>query len=244
MVQIYRRQIIAKGNFAQKGMFRKMKKTVKLILFACFMVLACALILASCDKNKETDGDGDVAVNPDYEKAVSLIDEGNYEDAYALFKQLGDYKDSQKYLDRFHFIPIRACYQSEDDSETTVVFLGSNNLPSKVAYMENGEEDGFDEYTYDAKGNIIQYVYTSPTDNRTVCDYSYDEKGNLIQKIHTSSYGETTYDYMYDTNGNMIKAVESYGEETEVVEVQYKLVYIPFALSEDVQDLLEELGEF
>jgi len=36
-----------------------------------------------------------------------LILNGSYEEAYALFKELGDYKDSEEYLSRFRYVPVK-----------------------------------------------------------------------------------------------------------------------------------------
>lgn len=62
-----------------------MKKAVALLL-ALSMVLA----LCGCGNNQKKD----------YEKAISLFDEGSYEEAQAIFEVLGDYEDSSSYVEK------------------------------------------------------------------------------------------------------------------------------------------------
>lgn len=62
-----------------------MKKAVALLL-------ALSMVFAIC-------GCGD-SQKKDYEKAVSLFDEGSYEEAQAIFEELGDYEDSSSYVEK------------------------------------------------------------------------------------------------------------------------------------------------
>ena len=46
-----------------------------------------------------------------------LILNGSYEEAYALFKELGDYKDSEEYLSKFRYVPVKINTTLEVPSE-------------------------------------------------------------------------------------------------------------------------------
>ena len=81
--------------------FRKDKQYEK-ILIALLLIFALALPLVSCDSSK-------------YKNAIELISSGNYEEAYVLFKELGDYKDSEEYLSRFWYMPVKLSVTYEDD---------------------------------------------------------------------------------------------------------------------------------
>ena len=61
-----------------------------------------------------------------------MIESGDYEEAYAAFMELGDFKDSQKYLSRFVYFPLVANYVLYDRSGVMTVELGAFNLPSRV----------------------------------------------------------------------------------------------------------------
>lgn len=62
-----------------------MKKAVALLL-----ALSMVLSLCGCGNSQKKD----------YEKAISLFDEGSYEEAQAIFEELGDYEDSSSYVEK------------------------------------------------------------------------------------------------------------------------------------------------
>ena len=60
------------------------------------------------------------------------------------------------------------------------------------------------------------------------------------QTIDTNSDGDKyIYDYTYDANGNLIKEVCTDPDgDIEFVDITYKFVYIPYELSEQVEEIL------
>jgi YD repeat-containing protein len=165
-----------------------------------------------------------------YNNACALIESGDYEAAYTVFKELGDYKDSEKYLSRFVYFPSVVNFDLYDRSGVMTVTLGQYNLPCKsVSEGTVGRKDS--EYTYDSKGNLIRQAVTHNgmvaamdhtydennhrikveySENGVVSivyDYAYDAKGQLIREVYTEE-GVVYYDYQhsYDENGNMIKS--------------------------------------
>ena len=122
------------------------------------------------------------------------------------------------------------------------------------------------DYTYDAKGNKIKEVYTGSNGSSSISEYTYDENGNVTQyydswgdiwelyKItydangnainidyETSQGHKINCDLTYDADNNCIKIVmDSSDNVGEVYTAQYKLVYIPFEIDEDMyEDLLD-----
>ena len=75
----------ARGEKEKERESEGMKKIVALIL-ALSMVFA----LCGCGNSSKKD----------YEKAVSLFNEGSYTEAQTIFKELGDYEDSVSYLEK------------------------------------------------------------------------------------------------------------------------------------------------
>ena len=127
-----------------------------------------------------------------YNQACTLIDEGKYEEAYAVFEDLGDYKDSQKYLSRFVYFPKGLTYNFSDRKGVMTVDFGAYNLPSRmVSEGSIGTKDGM---------------------------YIYDNQGNLVRQAVNFNEDFAAFDYTYDANNNMIKA--EYTEEGELVTVQ------------------------
>ena len=171
-----------------------------------------------------------------YNEACAMIESGDYEGAYAAFQDLGDYKDSKKYLSRFVYFPSIVHYDLYDRSGVMTTTFGSYNMPVRLFTEGTIEEQGSYTkdgwYTYDAKGNVLRqamtyngdfssYEYTFDANNNivkaeyvekgvvlAVNAYSYDENGLLIRESYTE--GDVVYyDYQnsYDANGNLIKAV-------------------------------------
>ena len=61
----------------------------------------------------------------------------------------------------------------------------------------------------------------------------------MIKEVYNHVGGETrNYDCTYDENGNLIKKICTYSSgKTETIDVQYRFVYIPYELSEEIEEL-------
>ena len=202
-----------------------MKKISRLVCAALTFTMTMGSF-AACGKGSD---------ETKYNDARALIESGEYERAYAVFKELGDYKDSQKYLSRFVYFPTIANYDLHDRSGVMTVELGAYNMPSRMLTVgvEGAEDTTYIKdgvYTYDSVGNLMKqavtynetllaYDYTYDQSNRlikaeysidgVVCavnDYVYDENGWLVRESYAED-GVTVYDYVnsYDANGNQIR---------------------------------------
>lgn len=198
----------------------------KICIGLAFTVAMCAFVACGQD-NKEAK----------YNDACALIESGDYEGAYAAFKELGNYKDSKKHLSRFIYFPTAVNYDLGDRSGVMTVELGAYNMPTRMLTQGvEGEEDKpytkDGVYTYDSVGNLLRqamtyngtlmaYDYTYDNENRlikaeystegvvsAVNTYVYDENGFLIREDYIAD-GVVYYDYVnsYDANGNLIKSV-------------------------------------
>jgi hypothetical protein len=206
-----------------------MKKLFSLLLCAVLFLSALTGALTSCS------GDTDERETK-YTAALALIASGDYESAYAAFKELGDYKDSEKYLSGFCYFPSVVNYDLYDRSGVMTITLGSYNLPVRLLAKGTIEGEGeytkdgwysYDskgnwmrqavlynndflayDYTYDANGNIIKAEYTDGGAVIAVHNYAYDENGLRIREAYEEN-GVVYYDYQntYDANGNLIKSV-------------------------------------
>ncbi len=209
-----------------------MKKQIARLFCSAMIITVAMGSLVACDFIK-TEPDANEAK---YNDACARIESGDYEEAYTAFKDLGDYKDSEKYLSRFMYFPSVVNYELYDRSGVMTITLGSYNLP--VRMLTEGTIDGTGDYTkdgwytYDAKGNMLRqamtynddfaaYDYTYDANNRivkaeyldgnvvkAVHEYGYDENGLLIRESYAEN-GVIYYDYAnsYDANGNLIKSV-------------------------------------
>ena len=164
------------------------QKRAKLIAIICTPVLVAVLLFAFW-------------INPyiiqpsiKYSEAINLIETEQYEDAYKLFIELGDYKDSTIYMDAFEWV-----LSFEDEIE-----------PEKYTYDEFGrlsivertDESYQKVYSYDDAGNLALIEYVDNDGVRTSA-YTY-ENGLLKTEEYTSETSHTLYSYSYDDNGFII----------------------------------------
>ena len=111
----------------------------------------------------------------------------------------------------------------------------------KEVYTGSNGSSSISEYTYDENGNITQY-YDSWGDIWELYKITYDANGNAINIDYETSKGhKINCDLTYDADNNCVKIVmDSSDNVSEVYTAQYKLVYIPFEIDEDMyEDLLD-----
>jgi YD repeat-containing protein len=227
-----------------------MKKLFLLLLSAVLMLTMLVGTLASCTDEETSNDDGDKGdtTTPDtnetkYNEALAFIGEGKYEEAYAAFKALGDYKDTEKYLARFIYLPSVVDYILYDRSGVMTVTFGDFNLPTRIVsegtvgvkdgiytYSDNGlvlkQAVTYEgtlltyDYIYDANDRLIKAEYREEGVLVSFNDYEYDENGNCVRQGYFM--GETAiYNYRntFDENGNMIRV------ESEVDGVVYNFTF-------------------
>ena len=112
------------------------------------------------------------------------------------------------------YTPYDASYQhitfSEYDANGNCLVSGyMRDYPDDSKYEDYSHRK---EYTYDKKGNLLQYLQFTDSKITDTINYIYDANGNLIKKtrIYFSNSNEkrTSFtDYTYDVNGNRIKEV-------------------------------------
>lgn len=194
-----------------------MKKRLLAILMAlCIMMLS----LVGCESNTE------------YAKALRLIEQEEYEQAYELLLQVGDYKDAPELLERFCYVPESICAQSysaegiEKGTPSQYAFAYSEeNLPLQIKGTSSHREIT-DDYDYDENGRLITHVYTSP-DYSCTSYFAYDENGYLIRGT-TGFLGQSEIycEYVYDQNGNVIEMIEYLSDkEGEKRQGAYRYTY-------------------
>ena len=181
-----------------------MKKLLSLLL--CVAMLAAAMLLGSCaDPRAEK-----------YEKALSMLVDKNYAEAKGLFAELGDYKEAEKYLSRFLYIPTLITFTLRDRAGTLTLTRGENNLPILlISAGENTAKHG--KLTYDEFGRVIrQEVQNTLTGLSGTYDYTFDERGYLVAAEYLDSTGmAVTYTYEYNDKGQ--KLLERYTENGEII---------------------------
>ena len=176
-----------------------MKKIVTFVLLAC-MVFS----LAACGKADPRE--------EKYAQAYELLENRDYEAAYALFVELGDYKDAAKEAAYFHYMPVghHVVCTSEEGEEiiTYTVTLNDQNLPATVVeeYSTGYKHTGV--YTYDERGVVIRQECTDTEGEKDVYEATFDANGNYLTETVTDKDGNVSkFDYTYNEKGQQIKVV-------------------------------------
>ena len=177
-----------------------MKKIIS--LFICVILLATAcLAFTSCDV-------------VDYVRAIALLEAGKYEEAKAIFEELGDYGESEKYLAGFHYMPKSVTYHLTDREGVCDIVLGANNLVEKVS-TERPDLSFVTVFTYDGEGNVIQQSASGSSMEDSYYNYTYDANGHLIKAIYTDVNGFVGMsEYFYDEEGKLTR--QTYRDATEI----------------------------
>ena len=173
-----------------------------------------------------------------YNRANSLAEKGQFQDAYLLFAKLDDYKDSteltksNKYKEALRLLEAnelekskKLFYQLGDYENASLYFKSILSLPTKRTY---------DEYTwtfkYDSNGNVIeerenskgrcfaqhkwQYnnegkVLKEYSDDELLYTYEYDNDGKLTKLYYSDDYwGNRVTEYFYNLEGNITTEFE------------------------------------
>ncbi len=196
-------EIVSEGKNIKPALKNK-KLTFIVCLYAAITVITVLLIILLGANGRK------------YKKALALIDDGNYKEAYEIFEGLGNYKDAKDQLDKFHYVPTKIALSEAENGDEWIEYFSASisyndkNLPERVIGYDLDDGQSISDYTYDANGNLIKEVYTSSSGSKSISDHTYDANGNLIKEVETDSDGDKEiYDYTYDANGNLIKEVET-----------------------------------
>ncbi len=154
-----------------------------------------------------------------YKKALSLIEAGEYTQAYEILRTLDD-EQAKATKERFRFVPVKCemLDAGEDSKHTMTVTYNENNLPKSIVRTNAAGESEIYAYTYDEQGRILQEAFNHQSNKQMTTDYSYDRNGN-ISKVIMDFYSGTQLAklYTYDDNNRLIKEtqVDSAGVDSE-----------------------------
>ena len=168
-----------------------MKKILALLIVLCLL----ASCLVACDSGAR------------YDDAKALIEEGKYEEAYAILADLGDYKDAKELLANFYYAPVSGEY-IEDGEALTVEFLyDENNLLIRTVKTTADGGKYIVDYTYDANHDLIKETYSGLDVGEAV--YTYDAERRLIKEAYVDAKegSSSSHEYTYDADGNRLTEV-------------------------------------
>ena len=189
-----------------------MKKYANIIL-SVILLVSMAFGMVGCSEK------GGVVDPEMYDKAVSAMESGNYEEAYDLFIKLDpNYQDVKEYLSHFYFVPVSGSmeyfsYGERVVESTTEISYNEYGLPILIVEKNrSGAENWAHTYEYDDKGRVVYEAYEKRGQFSYDIKYTYNELDQLVKitkKLAGSSV--TITENTYDENGNMVKTDEVYG---------------------------------
>ena len=214
-----------------------MKKII-LIVVSLILILGLCLPLASCNFTNESKETTPVQTTEatkaqDYSKALSLIEEGKYEEAKALFEKLGDYKDSAEYLSKFYYLPAMIYNDIIGKGGSYEYFFNENNLISKYVVHRDGM-DAYCEFFYYENGDIKQqaaningakqsFEYTFNANRKR--ETSIHEIDGVVTYLHSFKYDENGNEIEFrinDVNGNMVQLItRTFDELGNPIKIEY-----------------------
>jgi hypothetical protein len=175
-----------------------------------------------------------------YAEARELLEKRDYEAAYALFVELGDYKDAAKEAAYFRYMPTNhhVVCTSEDGEEiiTYTVTLNDQNLPATVVEEYNTGYKHTCVYTYDERGLVTRQECSDTEGEKDVYEATFDANGNYLTETVTDKDGNVSkFDFTYNEKGQQVKVVTTnnpgsyrsytiaYDDQGREIEVVYEL---------------------
>jgi YD repeat-containing protein len=183
-------------------------KTLTKILTLIIAVIMCVSAFAAC-------AGGDTSADENetkYLEAFEKLEAGDYEAAYALFTELGDYKDAAKEAAYFRYMPtnhhLEYISDNESDTVTYKVTLNDKNLPSTIIEEYASGLKHTCIFTYNEFGHVARRECSDTEGTTTLYETTYDENGNLVNETLTDKDGNVSkFDYTYNEKGEMVKIV-------------------------------------
>ena len=153
-----------------------------------------------------------------YTDALALLEKGDYDGAFSLFTELGDYKDAVKLAARFHYVPTTVTdkYVEADGEiiENGTHTYNDKNLPATCVYVD-GDYRHTCPYTYNDSCKVTKIHCTDTDGIEEYMEYEYDANGNLVGEVKVFEDGSTySYEYTYNDNGYMTTMVSVIDEGT------------------------------
>jgi YD repeat-containing protein len=216
---------LAKERTKREDRARKIRKAIAAFTLICGLVLVSIVGLKVLDIYL-------LSPTQEYNTAVKLMEDGNYQNAYHILLSLNGFGDSDQlikeclstvYDDNIVQFIVNGQYE-----EAYRMLLSNRNEDQltnfRVVYTKSNYSNAYFEsttsYTYDDCGNLLRSVVTYEEGDTKVTEYVYDENYRLIKKTITdSSVFETTYTYASD--GRLLKETSVYGGDSYTYTYSY-----------------------
>lgn len=141
------------------------------------------------------------AEEKNYQEALNLLENGRHQEAYDLFRSLGEYKDAKQYLSRFQYRIVR-----ENDT------LYSYNSRGQLMQVSDLNGPAWWVCDYNEEGRLSEEQVIDST-----YSYTYGEDGAL--KTMETLYAVFNYRAHFDDHGNVWKLEQFDSSNPEEVDI-------------------------
>lgn len=146
-----------------------------------------------------------------YDNALKLLKDDKDEEAYILFEELGNYKDSQEYLADFHEMRVRSVNKPDKKAASTIYYYYNDAGQIESTYYDLSDVEYTTQNRYDANGNTVEVSYEYLSGNYNLGDissyqYYYDENNRLVEETETLLSGRITRTFYqwYNKSGELL----------------------------------------
>lgn len=173
------------------GTVMKKKNTVLKICIAAVVVVIIAIIAYVGTEDMRT-----------YNKAKDMLESGEYREAMKVFKELGDYKDSDKQVDECTY-QIALVYADEEKYEEALALFGS----IKESDYKDSEEQS-SRCLYEIGKN---YIDEKSYDQAIEClkDLNYKDSAELVDNIENGTYSLNKFIERYNAMADNMKELKN-----------------------------------
>ena len=139
-----------------------MKKFFILLLTLSMIFCFVACTNPTPDNTPDGTPDNTPVVTPEetkYNDALAKIEAGEYEEAYALLLEIGDYKNAQQMLASFRYVPTTLTHINEEGITSVVFSYGADNLPLHIDVTTPDGNQHTTDCVYDKNCDLVQLFF-------------------------------------------------------------------------------------
>lgn len=182
--------------------------------------------------NYNEDGSLHIRYNMKFDKQGNKIRENKFEPGNPADTRHTHTKWDYEYNKEGQIIAEHIKRSNGNQTRGVFTYDESGNRIRQQWYDEKDKPASLGEFHYDAKGRVVEKIFTSPTgsfDSRTT--YRYDSVGNKLEETAYNRdgniYRKYRYQYVYDTHTNWIQMIRYDKNEKPEVIVERKITYYP-----------------
>ncbi len=177
-----------------------MKKINRYVL--CLLLFISFFSFSSCEEKQS-----EHSKEEQYKQAVQHMENAEFEKAYNLFSELGDYKDAKKQLEKFEWVLTKKTFDGGKNKKVLSHKYNSDGLRIESKAQFSTEDYAIISFDYSNDKLLKGSALTSSYDKNTpfaFYEYEYDEDGILVTEKFSNLEGELCI-ITYNEDGKKMK---------------------------------------